>query len=205
MTTDPLSPEDRARVDRAFAALKERGVEATFTSDRPEALAVLLAQIPKGALVSHGTSTTLQEIGLVDRLNDPTMGIRYGNAEWMAESDPARRMRLRAQITAESDVFLGSVQAICETGQVVCADMAGSRQMGYIYGPPKVIWVAGLNKLVPDLEAGIRRVREVALPLEDRRVKASGGSGSAIGKLVIYEKERPGRISLLLVGEELGF
>jgi len=68
-----------------------------------------------------------------------------------------------------------------------------------------VIWVAGINKLVPNLENGLRRVREVALPLEDQRMKRQGGQGSSIGKLVIFERERPGRITLVLVGEHLGF
>ena len=102
-------------------------------------------------------------------------------------------------------MFLGSVQAICETGQVVAADAGGSRQAGYIFGPPRVVWVAGINKLVPTLEDGLRRLREVALPQEDARVRSAGGSGSFLGKVVIYERERPGRISLILVGENLGF
>ena len=51
----------------------------------------------------------------------------------------------------------------------------------------------------------LRRVREVALPQEDARIKRLGAPGSYIGKLVIYEQERPGRISLVLVGEPLGF
>jgi hypothetical protein len=88
---------------------------------------------------------------------------------------------------------------------VIGADRGGSRQAFYIYGPPNVIWVAGLNKLVPTLDDGLRRLQEVALPLEDQRVKQTGGAGSYIGKLVIYERERPGRITLVLVGESLGF
>src|SRR5213593_2208656 len=72
-------------------------------------------------------------------------------------------------------------------------------------GPPHVIWVAGINKLVPNLEAGLQRVREVALPLEDQRMKRQGSPGSSIGKLVIYERERPGRITLVLAGERLGY
>ena len=74
-----------------------------------------------------------------------------------------------------------------------------------MYGPPHVIWVAGIDKLVPSLESGLRRVRQVALPLEDQRMKRQGGPGSSIGKLVIYERERPGRTTLVLVGENLGF
>ena len=88
---------------------------------------------------------------------------------------------------------------------MIAADQGGSRQAGYVFGPPKVIWVAGTNKLVPTVEDGIRRLRDVALPREDARVKAEGGAGSYVGKLVIYERERPGRITLVLVGENLGF
>jgi len=200
-----LTAEERGRVERTFAALEARGVSCTFVKDRVAALAELLERIPKGAAVAHGTSTTLNEIGFVDAMKRPDFGYRYLNAEWQAENDPARRARLRARLSVDADVFLGSVQAICETGEVIGADASGSRQAFYTYGPPRVIWVAGVNKLVPTLGDGLRRVREVALPLEDRRIRAAGGTGSSIGKLVIYERERPGRIILVLVGEDLGF
>ncbi len=102
--------------------------------------------------------------------------------------------------------FLGSVQAITATGEVIGADASGSRQAFYVFGPPHVIWVAGINKLVPTLEDGLKRLREIALPLEDRRMKRLGAPGSHIGKLIIFEREQqPGRITLVLVGEPLGF
>ena len=84
------------------------------------------------------------------------------NAEWRAESDPGKRARLRAKLSLDSDYYLGSVQAIYETGEVLGADSSGSRQAFYVYGPPHVIWVAGINKLVSTLPDGFRRVREVA-------------------------------------------
>ncbi len=200
-----LDPTTKTRVERTFAALKQRGVTPIYAPDRRAALETVLGLIPKGSAVAHGSSTTLQEIGLVDRLKDPASGYRYLNPEWDAESDPTRRARVRARLSVEADYYLGSVQAICETGEVVGADASGSRQAFYVYGPPHVIWVAGVNKLVPNLESGLRRVREVALPLEDQRMKRQGGPGSSIGKLMIFERERPGRITLVLVGESLGF
>ena len=202
---DELPSEDRARIERTFQALETRGIAPTFVRDRAAALAEVLTRLPRGALVSHGTSTTLLQIGLVDRLRDPATGVRYGNEEWRRENDAPKRQRVRARLTAESDVFLGSVQAICETGQVLGTDMTGSRQMGYVYGPRKVVWIAGINKLVPDLDAALRRAREVALPLEDARVRREGGQGSRIGKIVSYEWQAPGRTSLILVGAALGF
>jgi len=85
-------------------------------------------------------------------------------------------------------------------------DAGGGRQGPYIWGPPKLIWVAGANKVVADLDAAIRRVYEVALPLEDERIRASGdAAGSSVNKLVIYEREAsPKRITLIIVAEELG-
>ncbi len=200
-----LESDLRDRIERTFAALRQRGVEPRFVPHRAAALDEVLDRLPTGKLVSHGTSTTLIEIGLVDALSRPASGFRYGNAVWQAEPDAAKRGRLRARITAESDVFLGGVQAVCETGEVVCADASGGRQAGYMYGPPVVIWVAGVNKLGPTLQDGLRRLREVALPQEDARMKRTGAPGSFIGKIAIYERERPGRLALVLVGERLGF
>ena len=200
-----LDPTTKARVERTFAALKQRGISPIYVRDRRVALETVLRLIPKGSTVAHGSSTTLQEIGLVDQLKDPASGYRYMNLEWQAESDTTRRVRIRAKLSAEADFYLGSVQAIAETGEVVGADQSGSRQAFYVYGPPHVIWVAGNNKLVPTLDDAIRRTREVALPLEDQRTKRLGAPGSSIGKLVVYEWDRPGRITLILVGEPLGF
>ena len=205
MAVEGPSPDLHARIRRASTALEARGFRVLYVADRRAALAALLDLIPKGSAVAHGTSTTLQQIGLVDLLKRPDSGYRYLNPEWTKEDDPAQRARVRARISLESDVYLGGVQAVCETGEVVGADASGNRQAFYTYGPPHVVWVAGVNKLVPTLEDGLRRVREVALPLEERRVRDAGGSGSSIGKIVIYEKERPGRTTLILVGEELGF
>jgi hypothetical protein len=202
---DRAYPEAQARIERVLGALEEHGVHALFVADRQAALAQVLELIPRGVSVAHGTSTTLKEIGLVDFLSRPDSGYRYLNPEWMAENDAVKRQRLRATLSAGSDYYLGSVQAIADTGQVVGVDATGSRQASYVYGPPHVIWVAGVNKIVPTLDDAMRRVREVALPLEDQHMKRSGAPGSSIGKIVIYEHERPGRITLILVGESLGF
>ncbi|HEV8595077.1 MAG TPA: lactate utilization protein [Thermoplasmata archaeon] len=200
-----MPPEERARIERVLAATTARGFHSTFVPDRAAALTKVLDLLPRGAKVAHGSSTTLQEIGLIDLLKRPDSGCTYQNALWTAENDGAKRARLRARLSLEADVYMGSVQAVCETGEAVAADQSGSRQAFYVFGPPRVVWVAGINKIVPDVAAGMRRVREVALPKEDARMKAAGAAGSSIGKLVIYEKERPGRTSLVLVGEPLGF
>src|SRR2546425_4536883 len=177
-----LDGPTRTRIERTFGALRERGMTAIFVPDRRAALDELLKLIPKGATVAHGSSTTLQEIGFIDHLKNIASGYRCLNPEWQTEDDPTRRGRTRAKLSVEADYFLGSVQAICETGEVIAADASGSRQAFYVYGPSHVVWVAGINKLVPTVEAGIRRAREIAFPLGSERVRGGGGRGDAIRK-----------------------
>ncbi|HMJ00780.1 MAG TPA: lactate utilization protein [Gaiellaceae bacterium] len=187
-------------------ALKTRGFDAREVGGPNEALEAVRELLPNGALVSHGGSTTLEEIGLVDAL-EASQDVRYGNAEWLAEDDADRRLAVRKRNVIFADVFLGGVQAIARTGQVVGCDAMGSRQGPYVWGPSRVIWVAGANKIVPDLDAAIRRVYQVAFPLEDVRVREAGDApGSGVNKLVIYEREPiAGRTTLILIPEALGF
>jgi hypothetical protein len=77
----------------------------------------------------------------------------------------------------------------------------------YAYSSKNVIWVAGTQKIVLDVEEGMKRIREYCLPLEDARMKGAGFKGSAIGKILIFERETlPYRkITLFFVNEKLGF
>jgi hypothetical protein len=68
-----------------------------------------------------------------------------------------------------------------------------------------VIWVAGAQKIVRDLGEGFRRLREYSYPLEHERIQALGMPGSSVSKILMVERERPGRISVILVKEALGF
>jgi hypothetical protein len=189
------------RVDEPLLrALTARGFDARAVPSAQAARETVLALLPDGALVSHGGSTTLEQIGLPAALSGSAR-LRYGNAEWSAEDDAQRRTAVRKHSSIFADVFLGSVQAIARTGQVVGCDAGGSRQGPYVWGPRRVIWVAGANKIVVTLDAAIRRVYEVALPLEDARIREAGDApGSSVNKLVIYERE-----PLILVDAALGF
>ncbi|MDP2743582.1 MAG: LUD domain-containing protein, partial [Dehalococcoidia bacterium] len=110
------------------------------------------------------------------------------------------------RLSTTAEYFLGSVQAVAETGEVLGTDASGSRQGGYVFGAKNVIWVVGVNKIVADLEMMLKRLHEHVVPLEDARMKKAGSSGTFIGKMVVYEREGvPNRISTILVKEKLGF
>jgi hypothetical protein len=193
-------------IDEALlGALERRGFSPVHVATGAQARDLVLEQLPHDALVAHGGSTTLQQIGLIDALRE-SGSVRYANAQWTAEQDATKRLGIRKALSLHADVFLGSVQAVTRSGEVVGADQSGSRQAFYLYGPGKVVWIVGSNKIVDDLDDALIRLRDVVTPLEDARVKASGLPGTDANKVVIFNGEAIlGRITIILVDESLGF
>lgn len=197
----------REAVERTMSALGERGVHAAFVATRAEALEKAQAMIPQGASVMNGSSRTLEEIGFVDYLKAGNHGWKNLHEDILAEKDPARQAELRKQ-SVLSDYYLGSVHAAAETGQLVIASNSGSQLPHIVYTSPNVIFIVGIQKITPDLDAALARVRDYVLPLEDQRMKDAGMGGSAISKLLVFEREPSfmGRnVSIIFVGEKLGF
>jgi len=125
---------------------------------------------------------------------------RIWSMDRKTQADEIRRLG------AAPDVMLGSVHAITETGSLLAASMSGSQLGPYVSGAGRVILVVGTQKIVPDLEQGLRRINEYALRLEDARAQAAYGIHSAVNKVVIINGEiTPGRITVVLVDEVLGF
>src|SRR5690348_5166302 len=194
-------------VGRTLSGLKSRGISAEFVPNRQEALELVAKLIPPGVELMTASSRTLDEIGFLALL-------KSGKHQWTglndivyAEKDPAKRAELRKR-SINVDYFLGSVQAITETGETIVASASGSQIPSYAFTSQNVIWVAGTQKIVPTLEEGLRRVREHSLILESARMKRLGYPGSMIAKILIVEREpaRLGRkVSMILVNEKPGF
>lgn len=194
-------------VKKTINALAERGIQAIVVSGRAVALEKLKSLIPNGASVMNGSSRTLEEIGFVDYLKSGNHGWKNLHEEIILEKDPAKQAILRKQAVL-SDYYLGSVHAVAETGQLVIASNSGSQLPHIVSTSPNLIFVVGGQKLVPNLDAALTRVREYVLPLEDKRMKDAGMAGSAISKLLIFEREPAfmGRkVSIIFVNEKLGF
>jgi len=204
MQYDKLSSEDA--VKRAMEAVKERGVSAEFVQTKEEALNRLKEIIPAGAEIMTAGSTTLEEIGFIELLKSGKHAWNNIKDKLLAEKDPKRQAELRRK-SVTSEYYLGSVHAVAETGEIVVASASGSQLPSYTFSSNNIIWVVGTQKITPDLEEAIKRVRTHALPLEDRRMKSVGYPGSTIGKLLIFEREiMPNRkITLVFVNEKLGF
>jgi hypothetical protein len=193
-----------ARVTRTAAALEANGISVLRAADAAEAKRAVLRLIPDGSQVHHGASRSLEASGIIDEVEnsgrfDPVRP-RIGNLDRKTEADEIRRL------SAAPDVMLGSVHAVTETGSLLAASMGGSQLGPYVSGAGRVILVVGTQKIVSDLQEGLRRINEYAFPLEDARAQAAYGIHSAVNKVLIINREIvPERITVVLVDEVLGF
>lgn len=200
-------------IQRTSKALETNGFTVEYAPNTAQAMDTILNTIPTTALVGVGGSVTLRELGLVQALQD------RGNpvAQHWGEYTPDERIKIRRQqLTA--DVFLTSSNAITEKGQLVNVDGAGQRVAAMIFGPKKVIVVAGVNKIVPDLNAAIDRIKNVAAPMNAKRLNhntpcATTGICSdcdpavRICNITTIINKRPilTDFTVVLIGQELGY
>jgi hypothetical protein len=195
---------DDARVARTARALEANGMTVLRAADSADAKQIVLNLIPAGSSVHHGASETLETTGIREAIEksgryEPVRP-RIFSMDRKTQADEIRRL------TASPDVMLGSVHAVTETGSLLTASMGGSQLGPYAAGAGKVILVVGTQKIVSDLDEGLRRIDEYALPLEDARAQSAYGVHSAVNKVLIINGEvAPGRITVVLVDEVLGF
>jgi hypothetical protein len=123
----------------------------------------------------------------------------------LSENDDRLRNDLRRRsVTAE--YFLSGVNAIAKTGQILACDASSSRVGAWLFAAENLILVSGVNKIVPTHQDAMLRIWDYAYPLEDARARKVYGMPSQIGKCVILAKEgRPGRVTLILIDEALGY
>ena len=195
---------DEGRVRRAAAALEANGINVLRAANAADAKRIVLDLIPEGAQVHHGASQTLEATGITEALEnsgryEPLRPVIW-SMDRKTQADDIRRL------SAAPDVMLGSVHAITESGSLLTASMGGGQLGPYASGAGRVILVAGTQKIVNDLEDGMRRIDEYALPLEDARAQAAYGIHSGVNKVLIINREvNPGRITVVLVDQALGF
>ncbi len=197
---EPASDE---QIARTVKALEANGLRAIVVEDRAGARAALLSLLPEGAEVFTATSQTLAAIGVLPDINESG---RYDAIRpKLMKLDRQTQGREMRKLAASPDYAVGSVHAVTEQGQVLVASAGGSQLAAYVYGAGKVIWVVGAQKIVADLDEGLRRIDEHTLPLEDARMRQMRGVGSFVGKLLIVNRELAGRATVILVREALGF
>jgi L-lactate utilization protein LutC len=192
------------RLAKVSQALQANNLAVVVCETGEQARHYVLDRLPEGATIFTANSRTVEAIGLAAAIEQSSrfQAVRPRLLE-LRRQNQVRAMR---QLGASPDVVIGSVHAVAEQGQVLIASGTGSQLASYVYGAPSVIWIVGTQKLVSDLDEGLRRIREYCYPLEDARTRETLGQGTIIGKILIVEREiTPGRITMVLVKDHLGF
>ncbi|MCR5486961.1 MAG: lactate utilization protein [Lachnospiraceae bacterium] len=196
--------------EKVIRALKDRNMSGYYAKDGKEALETALRLIDEGSTVTMGGCMSAKEIGLVDALKNGDYHFidRY-------EAEDQRAAMLRAY---DADVYLASVNAMTEDGVLVNIDGNANRVSAIAYGPKKVIFIVGMNKICGDLDGAMKRARNVAAPINAQRFSLStpcAKTGSCMDCkspdticcqfLTTRFSKHEGRIHVILVNENLGF
>ena len=193
--------------------LKRRHIEGFYCPSGEEAVKKVSELIADGSTVTWGGTMTVRDMGIPEHLK--SRGTLEVIDRDLAETLEERQaMYLRA---FSADVYLSSANAISEDGVIVNIDGAGNRVAAITWGPKKVIFVIGLNKVTQTVEAALSRARGTASPINSARFdiktpcKADGvchncNSPECICNYVHFLRNSPkGRHTVILVGENLGY
>jgi len=190
---------------RAVAnALERNGITTRVVDSGEEARQAVRSLLPVGAEVYNNTSRTLEVIGVAEDIE--RSGLYQPLRPRLYQMDREMQGREMRQLSAAPDWVVGSAHAVTEAGSLLIASASGSQLGPVVSGAGRVILVIGGQKIVPDLNTGLRRVSEYCFPLEDLRARQAYGVPSGVNNLVIINKViAPGRITAILVNELLGF
>ncbi|MBI2074202.1 MAG: LUD domain-containing protein [Candidatus Levybacteria bacterium] len=193
-------------IKKTAQALSANGIETFIVENGVKAKEKALELIPQSSEILTMTSVTLDTIGLSEEINKKDG--KYKPVRDKLYSMDAKTQGQEMKRLGSSPAYaIGSVHAVTEEGQILVASATGSQLPAYSYGSTGVLWVVGGQKIVKNVQDGIKRIYEHVLPLESERArKAYGVPGSSVNKILIINKEfQPGRIKLILVKEKLGF
>lgn len=198
-------PATEERIRRTADALTENRfiVHVVDTAEDARKLVEGLLPIDKGIFTA--SSKTVNLSGLDEAINGPGTKFQSVRQE-IAKLDRATQFREQVKLGATPDVVVGSVHAITESGRIFAASASGSQLASYAAGAAKVIWVVGSQKIVKNLEDAMRRLEFYSYPLEDVRMHEAAGMPSSLSKILIVNREPfPGRTTIVIVREAIGF
>jgi hypothetical protein len=202
------------RIARTLKALKKNEFLAYYFPTAQEAKQFVLDSIREGTQVGLGGSATLREMSLVE-------GLKQKGALLLDHWDETLTFEATLQVRKDQllcDVLLSSVNALTETGELVSRDGIGNRTSAMTFGPSKVFLLAGTQKIVPDLHAAFRRIKEVAAPMRAKSLNmdlpCTKGKGCVDcndphricrATLILHRKPMLTDVTVVLIGEPLGY
>ncbi len=203
---------EHCRIKNVLKNLEKNNFTAAFVDTKEEALTLIKTMIAEGSYTATGGSMTLVETGIMNYLKEKT------------DLHEDRRDAYRAEF------YLASANAVTDRGEIYQVDGRSNRISAIAFGPEKVILVVGINKLVPTLRSAVERVKNNASPANAVRlckdtpcaklgrcisplfsgdnIFADGCSAEeciCANALIMRRQREKDRITVIIVGEELGY
>ena len=192
------------QIERAVKALEANGIHALVAKDGAEAKRLFFELVPDGAEIFLGASVTLEKLGIQNEI-DKSGRFDAVRPKLFAMNRETQGTEIR-KLGASPEYAAGSVQAVTEDGHVLLGSKTGSQLGPYASGAGHVVWVVGAQKIVKDVAEGLRRIQEYCYPLEDVHMHELYNIGTEVNKILIINKEfRPGRNTMIIVKEQVGF
>lgn len=196
---------------KVIKGLESRNMTGSYAKNSEEALKQALECIEKGSTVTMGGCQTARDIGLFDLLS-------ASEDYHFIDRDKYEDKRAAILAAYDADVYLASANAITDDGVMVNIDGNANRVSAIAQGPRKVLFIVGMNKVCPDIDSALKRARNTASPINAQRYHLPTPC-TKTGKcmdckmpeticcqfLITRYSKHPGRIHVILVGEELGF
>ncbi len=195
---------------KVIKGLESRNMTGYYASDKEDALKKVLELIPEGSSVTMGGSMSANEIGLVE-------AVKCDKYKFIDRNTAADKHAAELE-SYNADFYLASANAITEDGILVNIDGNANRVSAIAYGPKKVIFIVGMNKVCDDIDGAIKRARNVAAPINAQRFGLStpcSETGSCFNCkspdticcqfLITRYSKHEGRIHVVLVNDNLGF
>lgn len=197
--------------------LEKRNMEGYFYEDSASCVKAVLEQLPKGSSISWGGSETFKETGMLAALQNLAQDGTYELIDRSTVRTPEEQRQLYGKAVL-SDYFFMSTNAITLDGQLINIDGNSNRAGCLVHGPRHVIILAGMNKIVSDVESGIKRIQNIASPANAKRLLKNtpcgitGVCGDCLSpecmcnQIVITRRSgHTGRIKVFFIAEELGY
>jgi L-lactate utilization protein LutB len=202
------------RLTKTIESLRKNGFKVEYFPNRKALIQRIRGVIKDYESIGIGGSQTLLELGIISLLEKEKKNILYHGFPRLSFEEKAK-IRIK-QLTC--DLFLSSANAITEKGQIVNTDAIGNRVCAMVFGPKKILIVAGINKIVKNLEEAMKHIKRIAAPLNAKRLNlntpcAKTGvcvdceSEERICRITVIMEKRPkySDIEVFVVGEKLGF
>ena len=211
---DNVKKANKAKINTVIKNLEKRNIAGYYAENKEEALKMAMDMIPDGATVGKGGSETLAQLGIISVLQEGN----YTYLDPFADSDSEAAKEVKRAVFS-ADVMLTSANAVTLDGEIVNIDGTGNRMAAVIWGPDKVIFIVGANKLVANVHDAVDRIKCDACPPNCIRLgkktpcAATGKCGEclSLGNTVCCHtvttrfSSIPDRMHVILVNETLGF